>query len=437
MVTLMVHFPRCMLLALFVLFIPSSFSLSISPPMPPPTNLSRFILALPPPTSTSSIVVGNAASDLDSIISALTLAFISPIPIIPLVNLPATSFHLRPDYQYLVKAFNLPPLPSLEPLLENNSPFTGTLTLVDANTFSTNLPTDPTSTTHLSAAVTAIFDHHVDQNSHLTASPRVITVPTGSTATLIYHHLYKPLLTAAMQPPPATLTATLTTLIAPLALLLVTIMVDTNDFDSTVGKATPLDESARSGIVEFLNGMPEDAMAEHLPESVAELYEGVVKAKFERAFWDGLTLEELVDMDYKAFKAGGVTVGIASLLLPMESLGREGLRLGEWRRVFEEGVDCVLFMCLTKGTEGTVGTEGGVERGLVAVWNEKGAGVEGFLKVGTVLELEVDDTVEYGIRRKLGVGEEWGVRAFRQRNRKASRKIVAPVLVEFLEGKEL
>ncbi|GMI26084.1 hypothetical protein TeGR_g13943 [Tetraparma gracilis] len=395
--------------------------------MPPPTL--RAFLSLPPPSPLLSCALGNSASDLDSLISAVCLSFGLHLrdpdapPVTPLANLPPGGLRLRPDYAYLAAKLGLPPPldagPFFRQLADASLP-PPSLHLVDGNTVTTNLPFPPPH----AARVLSIHDHHADAGEHLRASPRVVVVPCGSTCSLLHCRLFSPL-----PSPPAP------HLILPLALLLVTAMVDTSNFSDAAGKTTALDLRCRDEVRAYLASFPAATLAEELGgSSVDELYEGCVAARFERGFWEGLSFPELVEMDYKAFGGGGKKAGVASVLLPVGMLGRDGMEAGEWGGRIGKELDGLVVMAVVK-------EEGGGARREFAAFEREGVegGVGDFVAAqsggGAELELERDAALEERVRKGvLGDEKGWRVVAGRQHNMKGSRKILAPLLVEFLEA---
>ena len=110
-------------------------------------------------------------------------------PSIPLVLTPSTLINLRPENQLALSLAQIPssalmyidqlPLPTAE-LAGMDFKFA----LVDHNALLPQFHPHP-QVAGMADPVEAIIDHHADEQKHPSASPRIIRVPTGSTASLV------------------------------------------------------------------------------------------------------------------------------------------------------------------------------------------------------------------------------------------------------------
>ncbi|KJE96740.1 hypothetical protein CAOG_07014 [Capsaspora owczarzaki ATCC 30864] len=278
------------------------------------------------------VIMGNEASDLDSMACSIALAFalnnqqasnsqanqtagpaaipvhpVVPVPsvsIIPLMNIPRAEFPLRTEATFMFHRLKLDTssllflddldLSDLVDTLVGKAgpPSTSALaslrvTLVDHNRLAANQRA-------LEPFVTQIIDHHVDDAMCARASGvnRVIEM-AGSCATLIARLLLdaQPQRSASEVLP------------EPIAELLYgTILLDTVNCDSTKGRTTEADVA----LVERL--------ARLVPTPRPELFSLLNDAKFSQA---SLTLDELLRKDYKEDLASPVPFGISSVGLSL------------------------------------------------------------------------------------------------------------------------
>ncbi|KAG6840845.1 hypothetical protein C0991_003792 [Blastosporella zonata] len=257
--------------------------------------------------------------DLDSVASSIAYAWLQSEvhkkQTIPLLQLERDDLDLRAENTYALSLAGLANpkeqllfLTDLAPfsLTTTASPFpSNTFALVDHNSLGAAYTHDnPLST------VTAILDHHADEDQHLSASPRIIA-PAGSCTSHV----------AALFPPEIP---------APLATLLLTgILIDTNGL-KTDGKALPPDYSAagflapRSTLASLLPGtlltalhadpnaesdvLRGSAAIKNLTDKLKELKDGV----------SHLTARDLLRRDYKEYVlnvpgSGPIRAGLASV----------------------------------------------------------------------------------------------------------------------------
>ena len=122
-----------------------------------------------------SVVIGNEAADADSIISALTYAYLKqqqqastststttlPSSVIPLCCIPKKDLKLRRDIELLLQKtdIDINELICLDDFPTLSSSTLSELILVDHNNLSQDL-------SHLSSFVTEIVDHHKDMNAY-------------------------------------------------------------------------------------------------------------------------------------------------------------------------------------------------------------------------------------------------------------------------------
>lgn len=404
------------------------FSCSSSSPSP---SISRFLEEHVKPalhnfgtletSPTCKLYIGNEASDADSIISALCCAYASYIKVgskgevhIPLVSVGRDDIILRRDVEVILgmAGISLSQLVSIEDLPRSwFSQFKDIhITLVDHNS----------ATPKLTAAldgfpwnVVKIVDHHQDLGKHhnCCGEQRIIAfdnetcrATAGSTCSLIYELL------------------DWTENHADVAILLLSvILLDTFSLDPKFRKNRPRDDAA----IQSLADKSKIDATNH-----PALFMQLSNAKFDRAFWTNLTAASCMRYDYKVFDAQAALsercfqIGISSILLPAsEFLEDKDDALSAIQSAFKN-VDVVVIMSIV--------TEPAVERQLIMV-HSTSEEKELFLsyaskdnKVNLGLEIISKPVLEAEFKNKglfLSV--------FNQTNALASRKQVAPYLIEF------
>lgn len=286
-------------------------------------------LFLTAPSPSLQLVVGNEAADADSVVSAMTYAYLlhcqsctEPREIfLPLVCSPMSDSPLRRDTETLLKYAHL----SLADVLCIDEYFTQPasfsssssirenklqLHLVDHNAMSQAV----LSKYSFEYSVKSILDHHADANQwlDLPADKRVIafdidtqTATVGSACTLVAERF---LAENERYLADNTSQRLLSTDIA--TLLLGVICADTMNMDVSAGRGTPRDALAINRLQELLPALDRN-----------QLYNSVANSKRESSFWSSLSARDVFRVDYKAFAtADGSSIGIASVLMPLHEL---------------------------------------------------------------------------------------------------------------------
>ncbi|CDK29984.1 unnamed protein product [Kuraishia capsulata CBS 1993] len=143
-----------------------------------------------------TLVSGNQSADLDSVISAISYAFLASqheefgkkSSYIPLVNIPRDDLTLRRDIEFVLKRANIEPKKLIftddidEKFMSNYS--------IDIVLLDHNNPQGPVLKELISnrgCTVTAIIDHHADEGLFLNANPRVVKT-CGSCSSLVLNY---------------------------------------------------------------------------------------------------------------------------------------------------------------------------------------------------------------------------------------------------------
>jgi len=237
-------------------------------------------------------VIGNEASDLDSMASSVAYAyFLSRIKqkegelYLPLINIPRADFKLRTEAVYLFEktGIDIENLIFIDQISLANLQDRGSLKLIliDHNKLAS-------SQEKFQDSVEEILDHHKNEGLYSPTEGRTIE-QVGSTATLVAEKMIN-LDTA----PPNTAIA---------ELLLGTILLDTVNLDPQAGRVTPKDEAVAGRLFEITRA------------DQNELFNKLQAEKFNTS---ALDTPDLLRKDYKEWQMGAVKLGISSVLLPVK-----------------------------------------------------------------------------------------------------------------------
>lgn len=234
------------------------------------------------------VVMGNEAADLDSMVSAVMYAWYlgecdAALASLPLIPIPREDFRLRTEARYLFDAADLPEseLVFAEDLELAALHAAGRLDLVLVDH---NRPGKAFAA--FADAVSAIVDHHADE--HLFPQAEQIIEPVGSCATLVAERILRDL-PQALAPEAA-------------RLLLGTILLDTVNLDEQAGRVTVKDREIAQRLIVVCGEEPN------------RLFQRVQFEKFNVA---ALGTADLLRKDYKDYRAGNVSYGVSSVLLPI------------------------------------------------------------------------------------------------------------------------
>ncbi|KAI0299380.1 hypothetical protein B0F90DRAFT_1728224 [Multifurca ochricompacta] len=365
-----------------------------------------------------TISMGNEAGDLDSLASAVAYAWYATHHVgrltVPLLQTPHADIYLRTENVYALELSGIDPAHLLtgDELPSNTSPAIK-YALLDHNTLAGRFAEDER------ARVVAIVDHHVDENHHLDASPRIVEVPTGSCSSLVARLIQNEWPEGMSR--------------AIARLLLCAVLIDTGGLKAG-GKAEATDRKVAPFLLER-----------------AELTD----AKGEREL---LSPRDLLRRDYKEYRllpswdnGGTVLVGLASVPRSIEAITGGDKRGGKelatacaaWLE--EKGIDALGV--LTSWKEAVKQGEKGKHRRemLWFVRNDKEIkhrlwkGLEGSKE----LELKRKegekyiDSMEEVVEGKNVAKQQIKMRMYEQGNAKATRKVTAPLVKMIIESKAM
>ena len=272
-----------------------------------------------------SLIIGNEAADADSIISALTYAYLRQwqinmgtctslhAPIVPVVAVNRDQMYLRRDVSLLLQEADID-LQDLISMDEYTSMPTDVILMdhnIVSNDLSMRLGMKSIEEQEQAAIIKEILDHHKDEGKYVdscrTAGGREIAfnMETGkaevaSTCTLVAERYLDSSNTDALS--------------EDIAILLVAVIaVDSINMDPIAGKGTARDLAALTALSSRYPSIDRD-----------RLFYLMSNAKLDPLFWESLTAKDAIRLDYKEFK--GITAstttfafGIAAVLQPLTS----------------------------------------------------------------------------------------------------------------------
>lgn len=403
---------------------------------------------------TKSVVIGNEAGDADSIISALTLGFVtssnskSPpdnMCQVPIVSIPRAEMELRRDAALLLDMVGI----NVEKLLyidddvvtKHLLPSSGasndlatTITLVDHNRLRPMY-------SHLNSMVTEIVDHHKDENHHEQVSAesgkRIIAFENGhatvaSTCTLVAERLFQSM---------SEDTDSSIKIDGALGLsLLGVILLDSINMLPEAKKGTPRDEEAIqqllkrtdwSSCADTMPSLMDGATLErifpngrcNMPDRKA-LFDALIGAKSDPKFWLDMSAMNCLRIDYKKFVVDDrSSIGLSSVIITMDDLlAKDGIM--ESMKSFIASEDVNLF-----GVMGVTFFDDKPKRELLLAGNDVNV-VDSFAQ----FLLEHPDAADLDMTEREDckdyTQDSMKIRVFRQGNPKGSRKQIAPLLLQ-------
>ena len=402
------------------------------------------------------VIIGNEAGDADSIISALTLGYVtssnSRSPSnnacqVPIVSIPRAEMELRRDAALLLDmvGINVEKLLYIDDdvvtkhLLPSSSSGASndldtTITLVDHNRLRPRY-------SHLNSMVTEIVDHHKDENHHDQVSAdsgkRIIAFENGhatvaSTCTLVAERLFQSIKSdsdSSMQIDGA------------LGLsLLGVILLDSINMLPEAKKGTPRDEEAIqqllnrtdwSSCADTVPALMDDATLDrifpngrcNMPDRKA-LFDALIGAKSDPKFWLEMSAMNCLRIDYKKFVVDEKSsIGLSSVIISMDDLlAKDGFI--ESMKTFIASEDVNLF-----GVLGVTFVDDKPKRELLLTGNDDHV-VDSF----TQFLLEHPDAADLDMVEREDckdyTQDGMKIRVFRQGNPKGSRKQIAPLLLQ-------
>lgn len=388
---------------------------------------------------TASFVIGNESADLDSITCAIVYSYIQSSQaetsragnvVIPMTNIPASDLSLRPELTALLKHAGLKPsdLITLDDLGKLPLPLKKTdWTLVDHNALQGALGD------HYSGSVTGVIDHHDDEHKvQSSAKPRIIE-KSGSCNSLVANQCRESWddisstsssVGAALGQSSdgvvddAAYTSTWDAQLAKLALG--SVLIDT--FNMKGGdKVKDHDRKAVKYLEAKINASPKvgkdydrDMFFKELNEAKKDL--------------DSLSLDDILRKDYKQWSEGGLTLGVSSVVKPIEYLkGKADAEFVKTLATFAKQRNLQVFAIMTAYNTDS----GDFARQLLLLASEDGTSTKAAQRFAekSAEELQLQDGGMNAASAKGADAVPW-MNLWEQKNVSASRKRVGPLLRE-------
>ncbi len=272
--------------------------------------------------SSRLLVLGNQGADLDSIASALVLAWHlagqqpeeKPVA---LIAIPRSDLNLRPDVKFVLNLAGIEPNHllftddmNLDALLGQGTK----LVLVDHNRLETGLA-------GRNPLVSAIIDHHHDEGWFPEATPRIIE-PVGSTATLVAELILRE--KTAVDKNAA-------------LLLLSALLLDTVNLSPTAGRCTERDKQVATRLLAICD------------QERDPFYYQLNKARHD---YTHLSSQELLERDYKQWSFPAGSYGISTVLLSLDKLQARESELASVTAQFSLLKNIHLFIVMLASQEG-------------------------------------------------------------------------------------
>ena len=334
------------------------------------------------------------------------------------------------------------------------------VTLMDHNRLSSK---SPLSLLRKKLCVVEIVDHHMDEGHHrdtcrdrrnIAFANNKATV--ASTCTLVVERLLQ-----ACNNRNSSNNDSIGGFPAPLSLLLLgVILLDSVNLQPAAGKVTLRDREAVQTLLERtdwteLPGAPatlswmshrrshnddnngEDDNHSCRPDTTA-LFEALQNAKFDPTFWQSLSVRDALRLDYKSFSyrrsdnSNNSVFGVSTVLLPLFDFWQKENLTDSIRSYMRERRIDFLGIMLSFTTN-----DGSMQRQLILCGNEHFTAMNDLVQFvqqpsssssGSSIPLELSEIMEQSTE-----AEGLTLYCFHQGNAKASRKQVAPLLLQFFE----
>jgi len=343
------------------------------------------------------LIFGNEAADLDSVASAIGLAWVlgnskAPCSALPLIPIKRDDFRLKTESRWVlsqtgIDVANLFFLDDVQPLERLISRVRG-FALVDHNRLTNGF-------SKYEEKVRLILDHHEDLKLYPNTLRRI--EPVGSCATLVGEDLINGCGGGASGKIPQSLAA----------LLLGTILIDTVNLDPGAGRATPRDHAVTKHL-KPIAGLDTD-----------KFYQGIRAAKSDISEMD---TRDLLRRDCKTFQFNKVICTVASVPLALEQWMVRDMDLAKGIETYAEEEQADILM--TMNTQRTP---------------EFSRGIAVFCK-SPVLFTTISAMLAFNLDLELippPQGFKCGdVHFFRQGNLSLSRKKLEPILDQYVSKLE-
>ncbi|KAI8343585.1 hypothetical protein BC941DRAFT_509005 [Chlamydoabsidia padenii] len=373
------------------------------------------------------LVMGNDSADLDSIISALLIAYLNQKKVtsntklyVPLVKVPSCDLALRPEVTHVfrragIDASKLIYIDQVNMAYweNSNNVVKPAILLVDHNRL-----TPPFSNFEHNCQVVSVIDHHVDEGAYLDAPLRWIEMVGSCTSQVVL--LYQAEIESLLEQDKKALAT----------LALAPILVDTIGLQWDLGKTTQKDVNAFNFLarIVFDQGAKDLANKDGLPREALVYYDTIEKVKSQV---DHLCTRDLLRKDYKQWTVNGYTVGTSSMAWYLKAwVDRDGydqVVKDAWAFTREQQLDMLLVLTSYDHSKQQQQQDGSYERELAFfVANDR------LLQIKTEMENDKDVGM-LSLLPTWGHDDQGGrIGFYNQKNIKLSRKQIWPRLQDIL-----
>ena len=381
-------------------------------------------------------VIGNRAGDADTIVSAVTLAYLESETTgttqkTPIVAIPRADFATqRPEANLLFELAGIPDVADRLLFVDDaivNQLYAVNVTLVDHNVLAHKFQ-------RKGWTVQEIVDHHRDEGMHLdtcSGSARNVAFAHGkalvaSACTLVAERWKR----AWEKPYPGSIGV----------LLLGVILLDSVNLSPDAGKVTRRDRKAVQDLLqhtEWHDFTPElQSVLQITPISgpnITSFFDLLQSAKYDKDFWSSLSIRDALRLDFKSFEYRNGDFGVSTVLMPLRDfLAKSNLAKGVklFMEAHEQQFLAIMFASERKGKN--------LERQLAL------CGIPSFpmdALAAFLLNEEYDQAslaLEELEQTSLSPSESGlSLRLFEQHNVAPSRKQIGPILLQFFETQQV
>ena len=363
------------------------------------------------------ICIGNPAGDADSLVSAMVYGYLTQqTPILSIARSDLQS--QRPETMALLQLAQIDPNYLLDTndlnnwIEKNDDESSLQITLLDHN--ARVFPSV--------GKVVEILDHHDDQGQHLEAPIRKIAFHNGqatvaSTCTLVAEAVLRK--TTNEDPQEVLLDPSMS------VLLLGTIILDSVNMSPQAGKGTRRDARAMRLLLEQTHWNDQT-----IPQpDPSQLFDKLQQAKFDPVFWNGLSVMDALRLDYKAFDVStSSTIGLATILLPWKDFQQKANLVATLESYARDHSLNILGCMMTASLP-----DGSLQRELL-LCSHNATRLNMLVEQlqacqDNFLQLTEQEVLANPLNQEAN---PLAMRFFVQGNAKASRKQVAPILMEIM-----
>eukprot|EP00898_Chlorokybus_atmophyticus_P005388 jgi/Chlat1/5850/Chrsp4S06231 len=347
-------------------------------------------------TAQCTVVLGNESADLDSMVAAITYAYLLHFlkqktedagVAVPVINCPRADFPLRTEAAELFKELKIDTTAFVE-LSKVHAAGNLKLVLVDHNKLSS-------AQEGLASAVVEIVDHHKDEGLYSSAKKNIQQV--GSCTTLVAEKVSEEAAEELMFDLDFD------------KLMLAPILLDTGGLDASTSRCTPQDEIMAALLVRGAGQLKKEGFYKQLRDLKVDASK--------------LTTEDLLRKDYKQAEVNGTHIGVSAVGLKLEEFLKKDSQLEAALHAFRGQRGCQVLVVMLYHY-----VDDNFKRELAIVSeDEQTADALASNLQSAEAELQLVPMQVSGLSP--------AVKTFQQQNLTKSRKVILPLTVDFFKNK--